>query len=73
MTLGLNKRAYSSQALVNDIYQLANDEEGRKGRGKQWRKLQLKETTISFVLIARIAGIIQKRTQRNAFSPVKGL
>lgn len=30
MTLGLNKRAFSTQTLVNDIYQLANDKKGRK-------------------------------------------
>jgi len=33
MTVGLNKRADSPQTLANDIYQLVNDEERRKGRG----------------------------------------
>ncbi|RZT91749.1 hypothetical protein EV201_2962 [Ancylomarina subtilis] len=43
MTLGLNKRAHSSQALANDMYQLVNDKERQKGRGNKWRKLQLKD------------------------------
>lgn len=66
MTVKLNKRAYSSQTLANNIYQLVNDEERQKGRSNRWRKLQLKETDKSLQPISKIAGMDQNKRQGKA-------